>query len=99
MERNEELKLKDSNLEVTVDKKILKLKRLSTKKKVQSMAIRSKLVGGNSNKKHSGGSSQDVDVEESGTIPVISVPAENSSQSSSSDPPTELSQAAPTIDE
>ena len=53
-----------------VNKKISELKMLSTKK-VQSMAIWSKFVSGNANKKHSGGSSQDVDVEESAVIPII----------------------------
>ena len=53
-------KLKDWNLDVTVDEKISKLKKPSTKKEVQSMAIWSKFISGNANKKHSGGSSQDV---------------------------------------
>ena len=59
------------------------------------MAIWNKFVSGNANKKHSGGSSHDVDVEEAAVIPFISPPAENSSQSSSSssssssNPPTE----------
>ena len=72
--------LKDSNLEVAVDKKISELKKLSRKKKIQNMAIWSKFVSGNANKKHSSVSSQDVDVEEAAVIPVIPVPAENSSQ-------------------
>ena len=89
-------KLKDSDLEVAVNKKISELKKLSTKKKAQSMAIGSKFVSGKANKKHSGCSSQDVDVEEAAVIPVIPAPAENSSQSSSSspDPPAESLQAA-----
>ena len=101
MEVSAELKeiktLKYSDLEVTVHKKIPELKKHSTKKEVQSMAIWSKFVSGNANKKHSGGSSQGVDVEEAAVIPFISPPAENSSQSSSSsslssssyNPPTE----------
>ena len=89
-------KLKDSDLEVAVHKKFSKLKKPSTKKKVQSMAISSKFVSGNANKKHS----QDADVEEAAVIPVIPVPAENSSQlSSSSDRPTESSQGTSTSDE
>ena len=89
-------KLKESDLEVTVDKKLLEFKKSRTKE-VQSMAVWIKSVSGNANKKHSGGSSQDMDVEEAAVIPVISAPAENSSQSSSSsDPPTELPQTAPT---
>ena len=44
-------KLKDSDLEVAVDKKISELKKLSMKKKVQSMAIWSKFVSKNVNKK------------------------------------------------
>lgn len=90
-------KLKDLDLEVAVDKKISELKKLSTKK-VQSMTVCSKFVSENANKKHSGSSSQDADVEEAA---VISAPAENSPQSlsSSSDPPTESSQAASTSDE
>ena len=45
-------KLKDLDLEVAVDKKISELKKLSTKKKVQSMAIWSKFDSGNdANKK------------------------------------------------
>ena len=76
-----EKKLKDSDLEVAVNKKISELKKLSTKKKVQSMAIWRKFVSENANKKHSDGSSQDVDVQEA---TVILGPTENSSQSSSS---------------
>ena len=88
-------KLKDLDLEVAVDKKISELIKLSTKKKVPSMVIWSKFVSGNANKKHSGGGSQNMDVEETAVIIVISAPAENSSQSSpSSDPLTELSQAS-----
>lgn len=93
-------KLKDLDLEAAVDKKISELKKLSTKK-VQSMTVCSKFVSENANKKHSGSSSQDADVEEAAVITVISAPAENSPQSSSSssDPPTESSQAASTSDE
>ena len=93
-------KLKDSDLEVTVDKKISELKNLSMKKKVQSMAIWSKFVRGNPNNKHSGVSSEDVDEEEAAAIPVITASAENSSQSSSSyDSPTDLQQAVSTSNE
>ena len=93
-------KLKDLDLEVAVDKKISELIKLSTKKKVPSMVIWSKFVSGNANKKHSGGGSQNMDVEETAVIIVISAPAENSSQSSpSSDPLTELSQASSTSNE
>ena len=35
------------------------------------MVIWSKFVSGNANKKHSGGSSQNVDVEEAAVIPII----------------------------
>ena len=44
------------------------------------MAIWSRLVSGNANKKFSGCSSEDVDVEQATVIPVISAPAENQSQ-------------------
>ena len=64
------------------------------------MAIWSKFVKGNANKKHSSGSSQDGDVEEAAAIHVIPPPAENSSQlSTSSDSPTELSKTASTSNE
>ena len=79
-EWKETKKLKDQDLEVAVVKKISKLKKLSTKKKVHSMAILRKILSGNANKKHSGGSSQDVDVEEAAVIPAIAAPSENSSQ-------------------
>ena len=93
-------KFKDSDLEVTVDKKISELKNLSMNKKVQSMAIWSKFVRGNPNNKHSGVSSEDVDEEEAAAIPVITASAENSSQSSSSyDSPTDLQQAVSTSNE
>ena len=77
-----EKKLKDSDLEVAVNKKISELKKLSTKKKVQSMAIWRKFVSENANKKHSDGSSQDVDVQEATVI--LGPTTENSPQSSSS---------------
>ena len=73
-------KLKDSDLEVAVGKKTSELEKLSMKQKVQSMAIWSRLVSGNANKKHSGCSSEDVDMEQATVIPVISAPAENQSQ-------------------
>ena len=64
------------------------------------MGTWTKCVSGNTNEKHSGGNSQDVDLEEAAVIPVISTPVENLSQfSSSSDPPTESSQTASTSDE
>ena len=64
------------------------------------MAIWSRLVSGKANKKHSGCSSEDVDVEQATVIPVISAPAENQSQLLSSSPlRTESSQATSTSDE
>ena len=48
------------------------------------MGTWTKYVSGNANEKHSGGTSQDVDLEEAVAIPVISTPAENSSQLPSS---------------
>ena len=81
-EQKEMKKLKDSDLEVAVNKKIPELKQLSTNK-VQRMAIWSKLVCVNENKKHSGGSSRDVDVEEVSVIPVIPAAVKDSSQSTS----------------
>ena len=54
-------KLMDLNIEVTVEKDILELKKLITKKRyIQSVVIWSKFVSGNANKKHSSDSSQDV---------------------------------------
>ena len=44
------------------------------------MTISRKILSGNANKKHSSGSSQDVDVEEAAVISVIAAPSENSSQ-------------------
>ena len=57
-------KRKDLDLEIALDKRISEPKKLSTKKKLRSMAIWSKFVSGNVNEKHSGGgNSQDVDVD------------------------------------
>ena len=86
-------KLKDADLEIAVDTEILKLKKVSTKNKVQGMAVWCKFVSSTANEKSSSsGGSQDVEA-----VAVLLAPAENASQSSSSDQPTDSqTQAAAT---
>ena len=62
-----------------------KAKKINTKNKVQGMTVLCKFVSATANEKcPSGGSSRDVEA-----VAVVPAPAENSSQSSSSDQPTD----------